>query len=76
MSEGMWTDEKVIKHRLAAMQKDIGRHGFYSALWKEGDVWRFVASPDATWLDKRMHEVASPEATVTWAPAYPNTEEA
>lgn len=75
MSEGMWTDEKVIKDRLAAMQKDIGRHGFYSTLWKEGDVWHLITSPDAKWLDERMHEVASPEATVTWAPAYPVEED-
>ena len=69
MSEGMWTDEEVIKQRLAAMQEEVGRSGYYSALWKEGDIWHFVASTDAKWLDQHMHVVARADSVVTWVPA-------
>lgn len=54
--------------RLAAIQKDLSRHGLYSASWHDGEALYLIASTDALWVDGNMHDAAHPVLVVYWEP--------
>lgn len=54
---------------VAAMQDEIARAGWFSVVWHDGKTWNVLASTDARWIDRRIREIAAPDAALSWVPA-------